>query len=90
MSTIYLVRHGQGSFGTENYDRLSSVGREQVKLLGAHLAESGERIDHVYSGALNRQLETAELLAAQLPESPPRTIEPEVQIPGVGPRRRRS
>jgi broad specificity phosphatase PhoE len=76
MSTIYLVRHGQGSFGTDNYDRLSALGREQVRILGAHLAESGERIDRIYSGSLTRQQETAELLGAELPEAPPRTIEP--------------
>ena len=26
MSVIYLVRHGQASFGTANYDRLSEKG----------------------------------------------------------------
>jgi broad specificity phosphatase PhoE len=76
MSTIYLVRHGQGSFGTDNYDLLSTLGREQVKALSAYFAETGERIDHIYSGSLMRQQETGELLAAGLPEPPPRTIEP--------------
>ena len=75
MSTIYLVRHGQGSFGTDNYDRLSQIGREQVRMLGAHLAETEERIDRIYSGSLNRQRETAELLAAELRATPPITIE---------------
>jgi broad specificity phosphatase PhoE len=76
MSTIYLVRHGQGSFGTDNYDLLSTLGREQVQILGAYFAEAGERIDRIYSGSLMRQRETAALLAAALPELPPHTIEP--------------
>jgi broad specificity phosphatase PhoE len=75
MSTIYLVRHGQGSFGTDNYDQLSQIGREQVRMLGAHLAETEERIDRIYSGSLNRQRETAELLAAEFRTAPPITVE---------------
>ena len=63
MSTIYLVRHGQASFGTANYDQLSQTGREQVRLLGDYFAQSGERIDRIYSGGLNRQRETADLIA---------------------------
>jgi broad specificity phosphatase PhoE len=80
MSVIYLVRHGQGSFGTANYDKLSELGREQSRLVGAHFAEVGEKIDHIYSGNLERQRETSELLAANLSkvesERPPITIDP--------------
>lgn len=66
MSTIYLVRHGQASFGTDNYDQLSATGREQVRQLGSYFAESGERIDRIYSGSLRRQTETAEIIAEAL------------------------
>ena len=66
MSTLYLVRHGQASFGTDNYDQLSGVGRQQVELLGKFFAESGEKIDRVYSGSLQRQRETAEILTTAL------------------------
>lgn len=77
MSTIYLLRHGQASFGTDDYDQLSGTGREQARILGAHLAESEERIDRIYSGSLKRQRETAELIAkAFAAASPPITIEP--------------
>jgi len=62
MSTIYLVRHGQASFGTDNYDRLSTNGKEQVRLLGEFFAAAGEPIDRIYSGQLQRQRETAEIL----------------------------
>jgi broad specificity phosphatase PhoE len=66
MSTIYLVRHGQGSFGTHDYDRLSPLGREQSKLVGEHFAATGEAPDRVYTGSLRRQRETAELIAEGL------------------------
>jgi broad specificity phosphatase PhoE len=77
MSTLYLVRHGQASFGTDNYDQLSATGREQVQVLGGYFASLGERIDTIYSGALMRQRETAEILAAALgPQRPPIRIDP--------------
>ena len=38
MATIYLVRHGQASFGKENYDQLSPRGWEQGRILGRWLA----------------------------------------------------
>jgi broad specificity phosphatase PhoE len=73
MSTLYLVRHGQASFGTDNYDQLSPAGREQVQLLAAYFRDTGERIDRIYSGSLNRQRETADILAAALtPQEPVR------------------
>src|SRR5688572_31392492 len=80
MSTLYLVRHGQASFGTDNYDRLSSTGREQAQELGryfAGLAAQGDRIDRIYSGSLQRQTETADIIATALGDStPPISIEP--------------
>src|SRR5688500_9799996 len=77
MSTLYLVRHGQASFGTDNYDLLSPVGEQQVRALGRYFAEAGERIDHIYSGSLRRQTQTAEIIAAELGASAPAiSIEP--------------
>jgi broad specificity phosphatase PhoE len=66
MSVLYLVRHGQGSFGTDNYDLLSPVGREQAEVTGEHFAEMGETITSLYSGSMMRQQETAQLLATRL------------------------
>ena len=37
MPVIYLIRHGQASFGAENYDALSDAGWEQSRILGRHL-----------------------------------------------------
>lgn len=75
MSTIYLIRHGQASFGTDNYDQLSATGREQVRQLGIYFATLGERIDRIYSGSLRRQTETAEIVAESLGRTAPITVE---------------
>jgi broad specificity phosphatase PhoE len=77
MSVIYLIRHGQASFGTDNYDQLSALGREQSALLGSYFAALGEPIHGIYSGTLERQRETAQLVAAALaPHAPPLSVEP--------------
>ena len=76
MSTLYLIRHGQASFGTDNYDQLSEKGRRQVQLLGEYFAETGEKIDRIYTGTLQRQRETADIIAASLGSAaPPIAIE---------------
>ena len=41
MGVVLLVRHGQASFGADDYDVLSETGWEQSRLLGAWLAERG-------------------------------------------------
>ncbi|MEZ5076766.1 MAG: phosphoglycerate mutase family protein [Solirubrobacterales bacterium] len=63
MPTILLVRHGQASFGAEDYDALSPTGAEQARVLGAALRRRGVRIDRLASGTMQRQRETAELVA---------------------------
>jgi len=59
MTTIYLIRHGQASVGTDNYDVLSKTGEAQANVLGQHLANTHIEFDAVYSGALKRQIDTA-------------------------------
>ena len=77
MSVIYLIRHGQASFGTDNYDQLSAVGREQSAILGSYFASLGEPIDRIYTGSLARQRATAQLVAdAFAPQAPPLQIDP--------------
>jgi broad specificity phosphatase PhoE len=62
MSTIYLVRHGQASFGKENYDVLSVVGAQQSRLLAQYFIKAGLTFDGVYSGSMDRQTRTAEII----------------------------
>ncbi len=59
MTTILLARHGQASFGEENYDQLSALGQQQAKMLGQHYATTQRRIDAIFSGSLIRQQESA-------------------------------
>jgi broad specificity phosphatase PhoE len=60
MSTLLLIRHGQASFGTGDYDRLSAVGKEQSECLGAYWAARGLRFDALYCGPQVRHRETME------------------------------
>lgn len=69
MASIYLIRHGQASFGAKNYDELSALGRTQARLTGEFLARTGVQFDAAYCGSLERQKDTAKLaLAAQSAE----------------------
>jgi broad specificity phosphatase PhoE len=61
LSTLYLIRHGQASFGSANYDVLSELGAEQARRLGAHWAERGTRIDACYTGPCQRQIDSARM-----------------------------
>lgn len=61
MSVVYLVRHGQASFGRSDYDRLSTQGEQQARRLGTVLAERGIKPDLVVSGQMRRHARTAEL-----------------------------
>jgi broad specificity phosphatase PhoE len=68
MSTIFFLRHGQASFGKNNYDELSETGVRQSKLLAGYLIETTRRFDAVYTGTLERQRKTAEELLKLLGE----------------------
>jgi len=68
MSTIFFLRHGQASFGKDNYDELSDTGVLQSKLLARFLVETKGRFDAVYTGTLERQRKTADELLQMLGE----------------------
>ena len=63
MSTIYMFRHGQASFGQDNYDQLSPTGYRQARLVAEHLRDLGITFDAVYTGALTRQKQTFQSMA---------------------------
>jgi broad specificity phosphatase PhoE len=58
MGTLYLVRHGQASFGAADYDQLSELGRRQSLRLGRYWAERGLGFDAVITGSLRRHQQT--------------------------------
>ncbi|WP_088286709.1 histidine phosphatase family protein [Ideonella sp. A 288] len=63
MGTLFLVRHGQASFGTDNYDRLSDLGRRQCLRLGEYLKGRGLPFDAVLTGTLQRQIQSWDAIA---------------------------
>ncbi len=66
MPVIAILRHGQASFGTDDYDRLSDLGRIQAQVAGQELARRGLRSPVLVSGSLLRQRDTAAIAGAQL------------------------
>ncbi len=70
MTTIYLIRHGQASFGAESYDQLSPNGELQAKLLGRYFDEILKEAPYVVAGSMQRHQQTAQLsLDECFPES---------------------
>ena len=78
MGTLYLVRHGQASFGADDYDQLSPLGRQQAVRLGEYWRSSGQRFDAVLLGTLRRHTQTLEGIAEGLPGLPPA-----IALPGL-------
>lgn len=60
MGTLYLVRHGQASFGADDYDQLSDLGLRQSMRLGEYLKDKGLRLDAALTGSLRRHKQTWE------------------------------
>jgi broad specificity phosphatase PhoE len=58
MGTLYIVRHGQASFGAADYDRLSDLGHRQSRRLGEHFRARGLAFERVLTGTLRRHRET--------------------------------
>ncbi|MFH1153705.1 MAG: histidine phosphatase family protein [Pseudomonadota bacterium] len=69
MGKIWFIRHGQASFGTQEYDALSGTGFRQAQAVGEFMAATGQVFDAVYSGSLKRQLDTAAQAMAVSPAS---------------------
>jgi len=57
MAAIYLIRHGQASFGKADYDLLSDIGIQQAQILGEYW-QSLETPDKFFSGDLLRHSQT--------------------------------
>ena len=63
MGTLYLVRHGQASFGAADYDQLSDLGARQCHALGAWMAARGLAFQGVLRGTLRRHVQSLDALA---------------------------
>ena len=71
MGAIYLVRHGQASFGAEDYDQLSSLGAEQSRVLGFWIRHCNLKVDRVVMGGHERHRQTAKCCLAVPGKVPP-------------------
>ncbi len=64
MAAIYLIRHGQASFTSLNYDQLSPLGYQQTQLLGEYwqkkLSTALTNIKHWQQGTLKRHQQSAQ------------------------------
>ncbi|TNC82959.1 MAG: histidine phosphatase [Oleiphilus sp.] len=69
MSNLLLVRHGQASFGHQNYDQLSELGRRQSRWLGEYLRDTELAPELILRGDLERHKQTAEMLQEGLGQS---------------------
>jgi broad specificity phosphatase PhoE len=58
MGTLYLVRHGQASFGADDYDLLSPLGQRQAVRLGEYFKYKGVTFEAAMTGTLTRQRQT--------------------------------
>jgi broad specificity phosphatase PhoE len=78
MGQLYLIRHGQASFGAEDYDNLSELGHQQAQQLGAYFKQKNLQFDAVITGTLRRHTQTWEGIA----QGAGFTHEP-LQLPGL-------
>lgn len=63
MSKLVLVRHGQASFFSDHYDKLSEMGERQARALAEYWLRSGVEFDESFTGTLSRQTRTEEVVA---------------------------
>lgn len=61
MGRLFLVRHAQASFLSQNYDRLSALGETQARLLGEYWAQRHAVFDRVCTGPAIRHRQTAQI-----------------------------
>jgi len=58
VSKLYLIRHAQASFLSDDYDNLSDHGHAQSRVLGDYLIKKEIQFDRVYVGPLKRHHQT--------------------------------
>ena len=76
MGTLYLVRHGQASFGAADYDQLSELGAQQCLALGQWFAQQGLHFDAVLTGSLRRHAQSLQAISTGHRDVPAAIIRP--------------
>lgn len=84
MTTIYLIRHGQASFGQHDYDCLFPLGERQAVITGEWLAQTlGKSFQLSGSGTLLRQQQTLAGIHKGMSKSGCRSLCPDITFPGL-------
>jgi broad specificity phosphatase PhoE len=76
VARLLLIRHGQASFGADDYDALSGLGHEQARVLGRALAARGVKPGLVLRGSMRRHEETLAGILEGLGTSVPAVVDP--------------
>ena len=75
MGSLYLIRHGQASFGAADYDQLSELGARQCNALGRYFADRGVQFEAVLRGSLRRHAQSLSALNDGYGAALPATLE---------------
>jgi broad specificity phosphatase PhoE len=78
MGTLYLVRHGQASFGAEDYDQLSDLGHRQCQRLGQWFAARDVQFGGAHTGTLKRHRQSLQAI-----ETGRNQVQPSVESPAL-------
>ena len=77
MARVTVIRHGQASFYSGNYDQLSPLGEEQARMLGVYWLKLGYEWDRIFVGPKQRHHQTYAQVAAVYAEAGRQLPEPE-------------
>jgi len=83
MGRLTIVRHGQASFMSDDYDRLSELGEEQSRALGRYWARHAIGFTHAFTGPCLRHRQTAQQAEAGSREFG-HALPPLQEAPGLG------
>ena len=78
MSELFVVRHGQASFGAENYDQISALGLQQSVWLGEYFKARNTNFSQLWLGDLLRHQQTAQGILRGLASPLEQTVVPEL------------
>lgn len=82
MGRLTLVRHGQAAFLTDDYDRLSPLGKRQLRYLGDYWASTNIQVDRFATGTLKRHRESAKALLEAF-HAAGKPLPEVVEVPGL-------
>ena len=83
MGTLYLVRHGQASFGAADYDQLSPLGERQCHALGAWMVRRGLVFEAALRGTLRRHAQSLSALIEGYGSTTTQTLPEALPWPGL-------